>query len=136
MNDRLATVSLEDVIRARLHQAESESAESLAKADPRRCFVVGDLAVERAHPRGVEVSRPQAKRLVRGLACPAEQPRTAHPRRVTIQVGQERKHVAYRSVDRRPRLVPNGGAASPRHLVTASRVLVDSLDMTRSGRVS
>src|SRR5947208_2591303 len=125
MNDRLVLVRFEDVLRSRLHQVGAEPAESLAETDPRRWLVVGHFTAERAHPRGVEVIRSQAERAVGGLPGPAEQTRTAHPRPVTIQVGQTREHVADGSVDRRARLVPNAGTGSLRHLLTALRVALD-----------
>jgi len=116
-------------------RSEPNQTESLAETDPRRWLVVGHFTAERAHPRGIEVSRSQAERAVGGLPGPAEQTRAAHPRPVTIQVGQTREHVADGSVDRRARLVPNGGTGSLRHLPPPSRVLLASLDMTHSGRV-
>src|SRR5689334_17875005 len=123
MNDRLVPVRLEDVLRSRLHQIGAEPAESLAETDPRRWLVVGHFTAECAHPRGVEVSRSEAERAVEGLPGPAEQARAAHPRPVTIQVGQTREHVADGSVDRGAYLIPNGGTGSVRHLPPPSRVL-------------
>src|SRR5215469_465359 len=133
MNDRLVPVSVEDVPRSRLHQDGAEPAESLAESDPRRSLVLGHFTPERAHPRRVEVSRSQTERAVGGLPRPAEQARAAHPRPVTIQVGQPREYVADISVDRRARFVPNSGTGSRRHLFTASPVLIGSLDFL-SGR--
>src|SRR5689334_11944278 len=135
MNDRLVPVRLEDVLRSRLHQVGAEPAESLAETDPRRWLVIGHFPAEGAHPGGVEVSRSQADRAVGGLPGPAEQTRAAHPHPVTIQVGQPREHVADGPVDRRARLVPNGGTGPVRHLPPPSRVLLGSLDLTHSGRV-
>src|SRR3954452_21998915 len=108
MNDRLVPVRLEDVLRSRLHEAGAEPAESLAETDPSWWLVVGHFTTERAHPRGVKVSRSLAERAGGGLPGPAEQARAAHPRPVTIKVGQTREHLADGSVDRRSRLVPNG----------------------------
>src|SRR5215216_7780916 len=132
MNDRPVPVRLKEVLGSRLHQVGAEPPQSLAEPDPRRRLVVGHFTAEGAHPRGVEVRRSWAEATIRRLAAPTEQTRAVHPCRVTIQVRQSREHLADGSVDRRARLVPNGGTTRLLHALIASRTL-DSPDMTCSG---
>ena len=108
----LVPIRLEEVVRSRFHQVGTEPAEGLAETDPRGCLVVGHFTTERAHSRGVEVSRSRAERTVGGQAGPAEQTRAVHPRRVPIEVGQVSEDVAHGSIDRGARLVPNGATCS------------------------
>jgi hypothetical protein len=55
----------------------------------------------------------------------AEQTRAAHPRPITIHVGQTREHIPNGSVNRRARLVPNGGTRSLSHPSSVLRALLD-----------